>query len=92
VDGVDYFYFSDTLPGIRVRADWKAVQDPRRLRSYTCLPQGARFNGDATTLERDDTGRLKWAWKRRHRHPHGEERGANYCAREAQRGRGCAAG
>jgi hypothetical protein len=61
---VDSFYFSDAVPSIRVRADWKSVQDPAAYEGYTCLPQGARFDGDATMLERDDDGRLKWAWKR----------------------------
>jgi hypothetical protein len=64
VDGTDYFYFSDPLPCIRVPADWKSVLDPRAYEGYTCLPQGARFNGEATKLDRDDDGRLKWAWKR----------------------------
>ena len=64
VGGQDYFYFSDAVPSIRVRADWKSVPDPHAYEGYTCLPQGARFNGDATTLERDAQGKLKWAWKR----------------------------
>jgi hypothetical protein len=64
VDGVDYFYFSDVLPSIRVRADWKSVQDPKAFEAYTCLEQGARFVGDATKLDRDGQGRLKWGWKR----------------------------
>ena len=64
VDGTDYFYFSDTLPSIRVRADWKSVQDPKAYEGYTCLPQGTRFNVETTQLERDAEGKLKWAWKR----------------------------
>ena len=64
VDGVDYFYFSDTLPSIRVRAGWTSVRDPKAYEGYTCLPQGSRFTGDVTPLERDERGRLKWAWKR----------------------------
>ena len=64
VNETDYFYFNDPLPSIRVRADWKSVQDPAAFEGYTCLPQGTRFNGDSTQLERDPQGRLHWAWKR----------------------------
>jgi hypothetical protein len=63
VGAADYFYFNDPLPSIRVRAGWKSVQDPEAFEAYTCLPQGARFNGDATQLERDAQGRLRWRWK-----------------------------
>jgi len=63
-DGVEYFYFSDTLPSIRVRADWTSVQDPKAYEGYTCLSQGARFKGDSTEVERDAQGRLQWGWKR----------------------------
>src|SRR5439155_22243589 len=58
VDGIDYFYFNDTLPSIRVRADWKSAQNRTAYEGFTCLPRGARFEGDATRLERDEQGRL----------------------------------
>lgn len=64
VDGTDYFYFSDPMPCIRVRAEWGAVLDPKAYEALTCLPEGGRFKGAETVLDRDDQGRLKWGWKR----------------------------
>ena len=85
-DGVDYVYFSDTLPSIRVRADWKAVQDPKAFEGYTCLPQGTRFDGDATKLGATDRpaevgveAATPTSSRRR--------RGATAAEREARRGR-----
>jgi hypothetical protein len=48
VDGQEYIYFADPYPCIRVRADWNSVRD---------LSQDLK-------LERNDKGKLVYAWKR----------------------------
>lgn len=63
-DGVDYVYFNDPLPCIRVKADLASFKDPAAYEAYTCLPAGGRFDGEKTPLERDENGHLKWGWKR----------------------------
>jgi hypothetical protein len=54
----EYFYFPHPCPDIRVEADFKAVQDFSRYEAFTPLRPGT------ADLERDDTGKLTWAWKR----------------------------
>lgn len=62
--GVEYFYFNDPLPSLRVRADYASVLDPAAYEAYTCLPSGGRFEGATTKLDREEGGKLKWGWKR----------------------------
>jgi hypothetical protein len=64
VDGKEYLYCGFGPPyALRVRADWKAVQDPAAYEGYTCLAPGERFRGSKTKLERGADGRLVVGWK-----------------------------
>jgi hypothetical protein len=62
VDGVEYVYFADPFPFVRVRADLEHVQNPAAYEAYTCLKQGARF--DDPQLDHADSGKLRFGWKR----------------------------
>jgi hypothetical protein len=59
VDGQDYFYFCSPYPSIRVKADWKSIQDPHEYEAFTPLVAGS-----TDELERDSTGKLIWVWKK----------------------------
>ena len=60
----DWYYFPTPHATIRVKADWAAVQDPKRYEAFTCLKPGTRFRkGAPAPLDRDASGRLVWAWK-----------------------------
>jgi hypothetical protein len=62
-DGQRYFYFPRPYPLCRVRAEWGAVLDPSVYESFTCLKPGARFDAESAEVERDEAGRVVWAWK-----------------------------
>jgi hypothetical protein len=47
-----------------VPATLEAVRDPARYEAYTPLAPGGRYRGPDTPLDRDASGRLRWAWKR----------------------------
>ncbi len=62
VDGVEYVYFANPYPLVRVRA---TVEDLRRLSSYeafTCLKTGSRLADPR--LDRAEDGSLRYGWKR----------------------------
>jgi hypothetical protein len=62
--GATYFYCGFGPPyAVRVRADWKAVQDPSAYEGFTCLEKGTRYAKKETRLERDRDGRLVHGWK-----------------------------
>jgi hypothetical protein len=61
----DYFYFPTPYAVVRVRADWKAVQNPNDYEAFTCLQPGTRYiNAKSARLDRDAAGQLIWSWKR----------------------------
>jgi hypothetical protein len=60
--GVEYLYFAQTFPLVRVRAEPAALKDPAAYEAYTCLRSGTR--PPAGEVERDGQGRLRYAWKR----------------------------
>jgi len=62
VDGVEYVYFADPFPVVRVRADPDNLAHPDRYEAFTCLEQGSRW--DAPRLDRTEDGRLRFGWKR----------------------------
>jgi hypothetical protein len=64
VDGVDYIYFADPYPCVRVKADWQSVQDLSQFEGLTPLKPGTRFREDKTQLQRDKNGKLIFTWKR----------------------------
>ena len=62
VDGVEYVYFANPYPLVRVRA---TVEDLRRLSSYeafTCLKTGSRL--EDPRLDRAEDGSLRYGWKK----------------------------
>ena len=66
-DGVEYVYFANPYPLIRVRA---TAEDYRNLSAYegfTCLKPGAWLaekKAEAALLDRGDDGKLRYAWKK----------------------------
>lgn len=64
-DGTNFIYFTAPYPDLRVQADWASYLDLAAYEGYTCLKPGTRFAGkNDTQLDRDDQGKLVWAWKR----------------------------
>jgi len=64
-NGTEYIYFTTPYPALRVKADWQSYLDLSTYEAYTCLKTGTRYAGkDDTELDRDDAGKLSWAWKR----------------------------
>ena len=60
----DYVYCGECFPEIRVKADWKSVQDLSSYEGFTCLKPGGRYDREHPPLDRDAAGHLIWAWKR----------------------------
>ncbi len=58
------FYFPSPDAIVRVKADWKAVQDPKQYEAFTCLQPGTRYRKGQAKLDRDAGGTLTWAWKK----------------------------
>jgi len=62
VDGVDYVYFAQPFPLVRVRADPEHFQDLASYEALTCLQEGTRL--DDARLDRDSDGKLRFRWKK----------------------------
>jgi hypothetical protein len=60
--GTEYVYFAAPFPVIRVRATFESFTDPDRYECWTCLRKGSTAR--APMLDRDDEGRLRYAWRR----------------------------
>lgn len=58
----DYVYLCTPYPLVRVKATPEAYRDPTQYEAYTCLKSGSTL--DSPQLDRDDTGRLQYSWKR----------------------------
>ncbi|TAH36946.1 MAG: hypothetical protein EYC70_08155 [Planctomycetota bacterium] len=61
--GIEYIYFGNPYPNLRVRAELELIGRPDQYQGYTPLLAGTRFAGAGTQLERDTQGELVWAWK-----------------------------
>jgi len=64
-----YWYFPSPFPIVRCRDEWSLLTDVSAYEAYTCLRPGARMPPDGNVLtadlvERDDSGRVVYAWKR----------------------------
>ncbi len=59
--GVEYVYFPNPFPVVRVVATPESLQDLSKYEAFTCLKQGSR--ADAPVLDRDQHGRLRYDWK-----------------------------
>lgn len=59
---VEYVYFGDPYPVMRVRATAESLLDLSQYEGFTCLAQGSR---DKTgQVDRDSTGKVVWGWKK----------------------------
>ena len=63
VDGVDYLYFADPFPDVRVPATLDALGDPSRYEGFSMLRPGPH-DPEAPAFDRDGEGRLRLGWKR----------------------------
>jgi hypothetical protein len=59
--GIEYVYFGHPYPRVRVKATAESLRDLATYEAFTCLKQGLRE--DTAELDRDDDGRLRFAWK-----------------------------
>ncbi|MFL5340595.1 MAG: hypothetical protein ACJ8F7_10635, partial [Gemmataceae bacterium] len=58
----EYVYFASPYPLTRVRATGDDFLHADRYEAFTCLKEGSRL--DDPLLDRDDSGKLRYAWKR----------------------------
>jgi hypothetical protein len=63
-DGTKWIYFGQCWPNIRVKDDWKSLQDFSAYETFTCFTAGSRYQKDHARLDRDADGKLVWAWKK----------------------------
>jgi hypothetical protein len=64
-DGTSYFYCNYSIPyTMRVRADWKSIQDVAEFEGFTCLAPQSRFAGAESKIERDANRKPIWSWKK----------------------------
>jgi hypothetical protein len=59
-DGVEYVYFANPFPVVRVRATPDHLRDPSKYEAYTCLKRGSRAN--SIDVERRGTS-PSFSWK-----------------------------
>ena len=60
-NGVQYVYFANPYPLVRVRATPEDLRDLTKYETYTCLKRGSR--SDRLQLVRDESGKLQFGWK-----------------------------
>jgi hypothetical protein len=58
----EHVYFGDPFPVVRVRATATALRDLSRYEAYTPLREDSRL--DAPVLDRDEAGKLRYAWRK----------------------------
>jgi hypothetical protein len=61
IDGVDFVYFADPFPLIRVRADADDLAHPERFEAFTCLLPGSTI--DRPEIDRHPDGSARYAWR-----------------------------
>jgi hypothetical protein len=61
VDGINYIYYANPYPLLRVRADPDLLKEPDACEAYTCLVPGTRMAEQR--LDRSPDGRLRYGWK-----------------------------
>jgi hypothetical protein len=59
--GVDYVYFGNPFPLVRVRADARHLRDLGKYEAFTCLKEGSRL--DRLKPDRAADGSLRYGWK-----------------------------
>ena len=61
--GVEYFYFGNPYPHMRVQTRLEYLSQPEKFEGFTPLVSGSRFEGTKTALQRDEDGNLVWGWR-----------------------------
>jgi hypothetical protein len=62
--GAEYLLFASAFASVRVRAEWKSIQDPSAYEAFTCLQPGTHYDKETAKVERDADGKLVYGWKR----------------------------
>jgi hypothetical protein len=62
VGGVEYVYFADPVPLVRVRAEPDRFASVADYEAFSCLKEGTRL--DDFKLDRAEDGTLRYAWKK----------------------------
>ena len=62
--GVDYIYFGENYPNIRVRDDWNAVIDIAQWEAFTPLQENHRYDASNPPLDLDGNGKPIYGWKK----------------------------
>jgi hypothetical protein len=60
--GVEYVFFGDPFPLVRVPANAAALRDLSEYEAYTPLKEGSRLADPV--LDRDDAGKARYAWRK----------------------------
>jgi hypothetical protein len=60
-NGVNYVYYGNPYPLLRIPADPARLKDPAACEAYTCLEQGTRFSQQE--FDRGPEGALRYGWK-----------------------------
>ena len=61
--GIEYVYFANPYPLVRVRADPDYLKRPSEYEAYTCLKEGTRIRD--LEVNRAADGSVRYAWKKR---------------------------
>ena len=64
VGGVDHYYVTDPRGPVRVRADFKSASDLSAYEGFTCLKPDSPSDPERAELDRDESGKLRWSWRR----------------------------
>lgn len=62
--GRAYYGFPSDTRFTRSAADYESLLDHATYEAWTCLREGAAYEKEAPALDRDESGALRWAWKR----------------------------
>ncbi len=62
--GREYRLFSPQFPTVRATASLGGLTDSSEYEAFTCLAAGTGYAGSKSSVERNKTGKVVWAWKR----------------------------
>ena len=58
---VDYIYFGEVMPNVRVKADWQHYLDPTAYEAFTCI--GNTTSLQEASLVRSAAGQVQYGWR-----------------------------
>jgi hypothetical protein len=61
-DGVEYLYFGEVFPNVRVKADWECYTNPAAYEVFTCFDPADSSADDRLLVDAD--GRVDYQWRR----------------------------